>query len=171
MIGQLGSHRGKQIVFGFDRHGLPELDAYTRVFANYGIPVPAVVTNKLHYLTSAERTCQWVAGRTDRVGILLCSTGVGMSIAANKFRGIYAARCLTVEDAELAREINNSNMLCIAVRTGFELNGQIVDAFMTTPYDGRKLDQLSYIVDIELKATLKATEMSSVAPPKKRQYA
>lgn len=169
MLDQLGTHRGKQIVFGYDRHGLAELDAYTAAFSAYGIPVPAVVTDKLHYLTSAERTCQRVAGRVDRVGILMCSTGVGMSIAANKFRGIYAARCLTVEDAELAREINNSNLLCLAIRTGFEVNQQIVHAFLTTPYQGRKLDQLSYLEDLEMKATEAALAVSP--PPKKRQFA
>ena len=44
---------------------------------------------------------------------------MGMSIAANKFRGIYAARCTTVEDAELARTINNANVLCLAAKHGF----------------------------------------------------
>ncbi len=148
MIRQLGSHLEKQIVFGFDRHVLPELADYTRTFAAYGIPVPAV-EEELHYLTSAEHVCQRVQARQDRVGILICSTGVGMSIAANKFRGIYAARCLTVEDAELARQINNANVLCLAVRTGFALNQAIVAAFMTTPYEGRKLDQLAYIAELE----------------------
>jgi ribose 5-phosphate isomerase B len=75
-----------------------------------------------------------------------------MSIAANKFRGIYAARCLTVEDAELARQINNANVLCLAARTGLVMNEAIVHAFMITPYEGRKLEQLSYISELEMKA-------------------
>jgi ribose 5-phosphate isomerase B len=172
MIRQLGSHLEKQIVFGFDRHVLPELDAYTRIFAAYGIAVPAV-DEELHYLTSAERVCQTVQGREDRVGILLCSTGVGMSIAANKFRGIYAARCLTVEDAELARQINNSNVLCLAVRGGLALNRDIVAAFMTTPYEGRKLDQLAYITELEDRngaQPVRPVRAAAVAT-KRRRYA
>ena len=50
---------------------------------------------------------------------------MGMSIAANKFRGVYAARCLSVEDAELARTINNANVLCLAARTGREIVGTV----------------------------------------------
>ncbi len=74
-----------------------------------------------------------------------------MSIAANKFRGIYAGRCITTDDAELARVINNSNMLCIASNSGLAMNAEIVDTFMRTAFDGRKLDQLEYIVELELE--------------------
>ena len=82
----------------------------------------------------------------------MCSTGMGMSIAANKFRGVYAARCLTEEDASLSRSINNANVLCLAVRSGLAANQQIIDAFMNTPYDGRKLEQLEYITCLELES-------------------
>lgn len=51
---------------------------------------------------------------TDAFGILICGTGIGMSIAANKFHGVRAARCLTVEDVRLARAHNNANVLCLA---------------------------------------------------------
>ncbi|MCG8421848.1 MAG: RpiB/LacA/LacB family sugar-phosphate isomerase [Proteobacteria bacterium] len=152
MIRQLGTHRGKQIIFGFDRHVLPDLDGYKDTLSRYGAPAPGVVFDELYYLTSAERTCRRVQHRPDRVGVLICSTGMGMSIAANKFRGIYAVRCLTVEDAQLARTINNANVLCLATRAGFELNQDIVAAFMTTPYEGRKLDKLEYIATMELEA-------------------
>jgi ribose 5-phosphate isomerase B len=167
MIQQLGAHLEKQIVFGFDRHVLPELDHYTRIFSGYGLAVAAVVAEELYYLTSAERVCQRVQGRSDRVGILICATGVGMSIAANKFRGIYAARCLTVEDAELARQINNANVLCLAARSGVAGNEAIVGAFMTTPYEGRKLEQLAYLAELEDKNS----ERRPRTIPKRRRYA
>ena len=82
-------------------------------------------------------------GRPDAVGVLACKTGIGVSIAANKFGGVYAARCLSVADAEMARTINNANVLCLAVGSGAALNAAIVDAFMRTPYQGRKLDELA----------------------------
>ena len=150
-IRQIGSHVGKHVVFGYDRYLLPELDVYTQMLAAYGLPFPAVDPSELHYLSSAERVCTRLRGRVDHVGVLICSTGMGMSIAANKFRGVYAARCLSVEDAELSRTINNANVLCLAVRTGFTLNAAIIDAFMSTPYEGRKLEQLSTISQLEIE--------------------
>ena len=131
-IRQIGSHVGKHVVFGYDRYLLPELDVYTQMLAAYGLPVPAVDSSNLHYLSSAERVCRRVSARLDAVGVLICSTGMGMSIAANKFRGVYAARCLSVDDAVMSRVINNANLLCLASKTGAELNHDIVTAFMTT---------------------------------------
>lgn len=149
MISQLGPHRGKRVVFGFDHHALPEVDAYVQVLSDHGIVMSAVHGENPHYLTSTERVCERVRGRTDAVGVLMCSTGLGISIAANKFSGVYAARCLSVEDAEMSRTINNANVLCLALRSGLATNRQIIDAFMTTAYEGRKLEQLSRITLLE----------------------
>ena len=149
MISLLGPHRGKKLVFGFDHHALPVVDDYVGVLAAYGIVMSAVHGDTPHYLASTERVCDRVRGREDSVGVLICSTGIGVSIAANKFRGIYAARCLSTEDAELSRTINNANVLCLALRSGLELNRQIISTFMTTAYEGRKLEQLSRITLLE----------------------
>lgn len=151
-IRQIGNHLGKTLIFGFDRYLLPELEEYTRVLSQYGIAVPAVNLDSPHYLTSAQRVCERVQGRTDSVGVLICSTGMGMSIAANKFREVYAARCLTVDDAVMARQINNANVLCLASKAGLALNEEIVHSFITTPYEGRKLEQLEYISCLELES-------------------
>jgi len=143
MIEQLGAHVGKRIVFGYDRHLLPEVDDYVAQLARYGMVVTDTDPERLHYLSSAERVCRRVRERPDAVGVLACMTGIGVSIAANKFGGVYAARCLSVADAEMARTINNANVLCLAVGAGAALNAAIVDAFMRTPYQGRKLDELA----------------------------
>lgn len=148
----LGTHRGKQVVFGFDRYILAELGEYIRALSKFGIPVRAVDTDALHYLTSAERVCERVRGRADHVGVLVCATGMGVSIAANKFRGIYAARCLSLEDGEMARTVNNANVLCLAARSTLAVNEAIIDAFMTTPYEGRKVDQLERIAYLEIES-------------------
>jgi uncharacterized protein len=145
MIEQLGAHVGKRIVFGYDRHLLPESDGYLARLGAYGTVVTDTDPERLHYLSSAERVCRRVRGRSDTVGVLACKTGIGVSIAANKFGGVYAARCLSVEDAEMARAINNANVLCLAVGAGAALNAAIIDAFMRTPYQGRKLDELAGI--------------------------
>jgi RpiB/LacA/LacB family sugar-phosphate isomerase len=149
MIDQLGVHLGKRIVLGYDRHLLPEVDGYVAHLAAYGMVVTDTDPERLHYLSSAERVCRRVRGRADTVGVLACLTGIGVSIAANKFGGVYAARCLSVADAEMARTINNANVLCLAVGAGAALNAAIVDAFMRTPYQGRKLDELAGLLRFE----------------------
>lgn len=149
MIRRLGSHAGKRIYFGYDRYVRPELVAYREALAAHGDLIDAVDDAQLHYLTSAELVCTAVQADPESVGVLCCGTGMGMSIAANKFKGIYAARCMSVEDAELARTINNSNMLCLAAKSGFELNRSIITMFANTAYTGRKLDELELITRFE----------------------
>ncbi len=155
MIRRLGSLAGKRIVFGYDRYLLPDIDAYRAELSTHGVLLEAVDAKHLHYLSSAELVCKAVqADPEESFGVLCCGTGMGMSIAANKFRGIYAARCTTVEDAELARSINNANVLCIAAKQGFVLNRAIIDAFAGTPYTGRKLEELQYITELEGAAAI-----------------
>lgn len=153
MIRRLGSLVGKRIVFGYDRYLLPDIEAYRGAIAapvQGGSVVEAVDASHLHYLSSAELVCRTVQDDPEEsFGVLCCGTGMGMSIAANKFRGIYAARCMSVEDAELARSINNANVLCIAAKQGFVLNRAIIDAFVSTAYTGRKLEELQYITQLE----------------------
>lgn len=149
MIRRLGSLVGKRIVFGYDRYLLPELAAYRAHLERYGALVEAVDAGHLHYLSSAERVCTAVQCDSESLGVLCCFTGMGMSIAANKFSDIYAARCITTDDAEMSRTINNANVLCIASKLGVDTNREIIDAFVTTPYTGRKLDELVYITNFE----------------------
>jgi ribose 5-phosphate isomerase B len=151
-IRQLGTHRGKPVIFGFDQAALRELDAYLRVLSRYGITVPAVNHDDPHYLTSAQRVCERVQSRGDAVGILVCPTGMGSAIAANKFRGIYAARCLSVDDARAARAVLNANVLCLALSTGVAENARIIEAFMHTAFEGEKLAELEYVTCMELES-------------------
>ncbi len=152
VIRRLGSHTGKRVLFGYDRYlasSMADLDAYRTVLSAFGEVADTVDHGRLHYLTSAELVCRGIQADPDAIGVLCCGTGMGMSIAANKFNGIYAARCTSVEDAELARTINNANVVCIASKQGIALNGQILQAFLTTPYTGRKLEELEYITSFE----------------------
>lgn len=71
------------------------------------------------------------------MGILICGTGIGMSIAANKIPGIRAALCGDCFSAQATREHNNANVLCLGARvTGPSLALKIVDIFMDTPFSG-----------------------------------
>ena len=149
MIRRLGSHSGRSIVFGYDRYLAPDLAQYRGLLLTHGPILEAVDTQRLHYLNSAEIACRAILDEPNSFGVLVCGTGMGMSIAANKFRGIYAARCTSVDDAELARTINNANVLCLAAKNGFTHNAAIIEAFVRTPYSGRKLEELEYITEIE----------------------
>lgn len=152
MIRRLGALRGKRIIFGYDRYLLPDLEDYRAILAMHGTVLELVDTGHIHYLSSAELVCRAVQGDDESFGVLCCGTGMGMSIAANKFESIYAARCTSAEDAELARTINNANVLCLASKLGLATNRAIIDAFALTPYTGRKLDELEYITQFERPA-------------------
>lgn len=78
-----------------------------------------------------------VAEDPEACGILLCATGIGMSIAANRHRGVRAALCHDAYTAEMARRHNNANVLCMGGRvTGEAVAKQMVDIFLATPFDG-----------------------------------
>ncbi len=75
-------------------------------------------------------------GECDR-GILICGTGIGMSIVANKHTGVRAAACETIEAAELSRKHNDANVLCIGERlTTWDEAQAIVRIFLTTDFEG-----------------------------------
>lgn len=84
-------------------------------------------------------------------GILICGSGIGMSITANKFSGICAALCKDEETSKLSRAHNNANVVCIGARTtDFEEIKKIVNAFLETPFEaGRHQRRLDQITEIE----------------------
>lgn len=73
-----------------------------------------------------------VAKDNDSIGILICGTGIGMSIAANKVKGIRAARCVTPMDAYHTRNDNNANVLCLGYNQDLNLLLEIIDTFINT---------------------------------------
>lgn len=91
------------------------------------------------------------AGEAD-LGILICGTGIGMSIAANKVKGIRAARACTVEDAGMARRHNNANVLCLGADTvgSKGLATRIIQAWLQANFEeGRHQRRLQKISEFE----------------------
>ena len=89
------------------------------------------------YPDYARRVGEAVAGGGAALGLLVCGTGIGMSIAANKVRGVRAAHCASEFEARMARQHNDANVLCIGERVvGLGLGGAIVRAFLETPFEG-----------------------------------
>ena len=102
------------------------------------------------YPDFAKKVCQKVQ-KEEAFGILICYTGIGMSIAANKYQGIRAALVNFVEDAKLTREHNNANVLCLSAKnTSLEDAFKIVDAFLSATFLGeRHLRRVNKIKEIE----------------------
>lgn len=75
--------------------------------------------------------------QADGRGILLCGSGIGVSMAANRFQGARAALCRTVDDAKLSREHNNANILCLGARvTPLDQLLKIVEVWLATKFEG-----------------------------------
>lgn len=84
-------------------------------------------------------------------GILICGTGIGMSIAANKVKGIRAAHCTTKEEAFLTRLDNDANILCIGQNKSAESNKEIINVFLNTDFSKaeRHIRRINKISDYE----------------------
>lgn len=100
------------------------------------------------YPDFAEKVCSAVRSASSEAGILICGTGIGMSIAANRYRDIRAALCHDSFTARMSREHNNANVLCIGARViGSEVALDLVGAWVKTDFTGgrhqRRLDKLS----------------------------
>ena len=99
------------------------------------------------YPDMADKLVQaWLEGRGAR-GILICGTGIGIGIAANRHRQIRAATCHDVTTARLARAHNDANVLCLGARiVGLQVALDCVDAFLDTSFQGerhqRRVDKL-----------------------------
>ncbi len=105
-------------------------------------------TSSVDYPDFAEKVARAVAKDTQSEGILICGSGIGMSIAANKISGIRAALVHSVETAKLSRLHNNANILCLGARTtDHHLAVQMVKTWLSTTFEGdrhqRRVDKIS----------------------------
>ena len=130
-----------KITIGSD-HGAVELkEEVKKVLAEFeGVEVKDVgIFGKepVDYSDIAEKVCaDIVSGESER-GIVLCGTGLGISISTNKIKGIRCALCGDVYSAKMSREHNNANVLAMGGRvTAFGPAGEIVRAWMTTDFAG-----------------------------------
>ncbi|MDD6214645.1 MAG: ribose 5-phosphate isomerase B [Firmicutes bacterium] len=104
--------------------------------------------NSCDYPDIAENVCGAITSGECESGILVCGTGIGMSIAANKIKGIRAALCTDVYSAKMTKQHNNSNVICLGGRvTGRELAFMIVDTWISEKFQGgrhqNRIDKIS----------------------------
>lgn len=106
--------------------------------------------DSVDYALVAEKVGQAVAEKKADFGFLVCSTGIGISIAANKVKGVRAALCSDSFSAEMTRRHNNANVLCMGGKIVDEKKAlELVDIFLATEFEGgrhqRRIDQISEI--------------------------
>ncbi|MDH4299034.1 MAG: ribose 5-phosphate isomerase B [Dehalococcoidia bacterium] len=128
------------IAIGCDHRGfalkeliIPRLQKAGRSYQDFG----CYGTDPVDYPDIAQKVGDAVASGKSEQGILICSTGIGMSIAANKIRGIRAALCCDVFAAQRARQHNNANILCLrGEESNTESALEIVKTFLATDFEG-----------------------------------
>jgi ribose 5-phosphate isomerase B len=130
----------KTIAIGSDHAGF-ELKEHLKPFLeNLGYKVEDCGTyddNPVDYPDFAKKVSEMVVGGRANTGLLICGSGLGMSIAANKVRGIRAALCYDTYSARLAREHNDANILVLGGRLiGKGLAEEIAKVFLTTDFSG-----------------------------------
>lgn len=140
-----------KIAIGCDHAGpelkaeiLAHLDEKGIEYTDFGIQAG----EKVDYPDKAKEVCEKVAAGEYEMGILICGTGIGMSMSANKIKGIRAACCSDYFSAKYTRAHNDANVLCIGARVlGAGLAIELVDVFLETKFEGgrhqRRIDKIS----------------------------
>ena len=149
----------KKLVIGCD-HAAPELKAIVRDhLIERGFDVVDVgthTTDSCNYPDYAHALCEKIQSGECELGILICGTGIGMSMAANKHKGIRAACCSDPFSARLTRLHNDANVLCFGARVvGQGLALDLADIFVDAEFEGGKhktrIDMFAAFENGELK--------------------
>ena len=146
-----------KIAIGCDHAGFAIKNVIIEHITKKGYEVADVGTNSAescHYPIYAHALCQKIQSGECELGILICGTGIGMSIAANKHKGIRAACCSDTFSARLTREHNDANVLCFGERVvGVGLATDLVDAFLDAEYlnNGNHVTRVAMLKEIENK--------------------
>ena len=107
-------------------------------------------TDPVDYPDIAQKVAEAITAGHFECGILICNTGIGMSIAANKVKGIRAALCHDALSAQRARQHNDANILCLGGGQAQDVLPEIIGAFLTSEFEGgRHLRRLNKIKDME----------------------
>ena len=130
----------KRIVMGSDHAGYNlklKVKAHLEARGFEVMDVGTHTTDSCNYTIYADALCKAIAAGEADLGILVCGTGVGMSMAANKHKGIRAACCENTFSARMTRMHNDANVLCFGERViGYGLACDMADLFVDTPFEG-----------------------------------
>ena len=146
------------LVLASDHAGFPlkeEIKAYLDEKGVEYIDCGTDSTASVDYAKLAQTACLKVTGGEADKAILCCGTGIGISMAANKVKGIRAACCSDYFSAKFTRVHNDANVLCMGARViGAGLACELVDVFINTEFEGgrhqRRVDQIAAIENGEI---------------------
>jgi ribose 5-phosphate isomerase B len=141
------------LFIGSDHGGLEMKEELVKVLASRNLPVKDCGTtngDSVDYPDFAEKVAGAVSRGEAELGILVCGTGIGMSIVANKFLGVRAALATDEFMAQMAKEHNNANILVLGGRVlSVELATKMVNVWLDTAYEGGRhqlrLDKISQV--------------------------
>jgi len=141
------------IILGSDHAGFELKEALKKHLEEKGlecIDKGTYSTDSVDYAPIAVEVSREVLNNEGALGVLCCGTGIGISIAANKVKGIRAACCSNVFCAKMTRMHNNANIIALGGRvTDIETAKEMVDVFIETPFEGgrhqRRIDQITAI--------------------------
>ncbi len=144
------------IAIGADHAGYEAKEVLKKYLESEGIEYKDFGTyskDSCHYPVFAEKVARSVATRESEKGILVCGSGIGVSIAANKVKGIRAALCYEPELVEMSRKHNDANVICFGARfSDTQKMQEMIDIFLNTDFEGgRHSDRVKLISDIENK--------------------
>ncbi len=143
------------ISIGCDKAGTPFVERFCKELTEKNIEYTILFDGKedgCDYTDAAFAVAKSVADGKSELGILICGTGIGMSIAANKIKGIRAAVCSDTFSAKMTRVHNDANILCLGARViGEELAVEILNAFLSAEFEsgGRHERRVNKIIDAE----------------------
>ena len=150
-----------KIAIGNDHAGVEMKNFVTAVLEKMGhevINFGTDTSDSVHYPMIAEKVAKAVVGGEAEKGVLICGTGIGISIAANKIKGVRCALCSEPLSAELSRDHNNANIVAMGARViGLEQAGAIVKTFMSTEFSHgeRHMQRVGMISELENNQTIK----------------
>ena len=127
----------KQIIKNLSKQNIQLIDL------NYGIekPYPLIANNLAKTIQKTEHSR----------GILICKTGIGMSITANKLSGVYANNCNTTQECELFRRINNGNVLCLGAQfLNYHYAIELCKLFILTDFDVKNKNRIDLIETLDI---------------------
>lgn len=131
---------GMSFVVAADHGGVDLKDFLADLLRTWGYPVEDLGTHgpdAVDYPDFASQAARRVQGGQADRGLLVCGTGLGMSITANRFPGVRAALCTSAYMARMARAHNDANLLCLGGRVvGTGLAADILEAFVRQPFEG-----------------------------------
>lgn len=141
-----------KVAIATDHNGVKEKQALINALKDYEIIDMSTDNTPIDdYPDFAFRVANTVLKKEANLGILMCGTGIGMSIAANKVKGIRCAHCSNVEQAHLAREHNDANIIALSYKQEIDELIDMIKEFIKTPHseDERHHRRINKIINYE----------------------